>query len=553
MHAAALVAGLVLALLGAPGADASMVMRHVGASGEGGSTPSPLFMGTGNFQPNQSFVTDDGSHTFVVSRRQFCTPHWGMTAAKVFYQNWYVHAANSGNEETLPGNVATIDGALIEYPAATVAGTFLFSGSGSASLTNGGDIWSDTLTVSVPADSCGWLWTCRSTASAGVQVNGPTALTANGEGFAFSASNNCSIMTSLTVASLGPGTGSFSNGPSPGALVAQGWDGSAVPLLVGDSICNGANDAVYGARGKLGFLARGLDDNSTSQRLAFFNLCGSGTGATSDLASSGYLLRTHLVASAPNVPFTSIISAMGQNDDGLTHNQYTTKYLAYYALLASAFGNTLPIVQTTISADLGAPTDLFGWTNIAGQAPVWKCPSAPTTGSGTCGFNLDLSTQAGGGTVVYSALTHIVDLTSLELTNDSGACSGCSGGLDAFPVPGHSWTLHANTLINATSIIVDGTVAPVLSANLVVGVGSADVSCSGANCFGNVTAVVQDSSTEWTVTLGSKLAAAHTAGETVADNNTGDGDHFASLFYSCVAGVACSGGIVAAKQAGTFH
>lgn len=221
---------------------------------------------------------------------------------------------------------------------------------------------------------------------------------------------------------------------SPGYAVAEGWDGATearrVYCVIGDSLSWGSDDSALlaDARGVFGWIARGLDDNVSSVRHPFLNISNSGDSMGVMQLQSGWGRRLRSIQKCPNVPFTHIIDALGQNDVALS--DYLTvmrpKQTTFSTLLASKWPGK-PRIKVELppraQSTANAFADLAG-QSFSSEAQQWFADFTGHPNACRWLFNADvgLDGTANAGTY-FRANGYIEDSFSYwpELSYDTGA------------------------------------------------------------------------------------------------------------------------------------
>jgi len=288
-----------------------------------------------------SDLTDAHSYSFASNRLNFPTgvirsptarsalgqvfnnsPPYAISNIRFLYANFYVAIDGTPNPERKPGNENTIDFATVladghAYPVT-------FDGAESVVLGDGDFRWSDPLRdsdgkpVTLAANSHYFIRTSRSAPAGGGLVVGSGDFGVQprfsnqfvGDGVEYTSSPQMDKRLEGTVARYRQGSAPV----GPSLAVATGWDGSPVYLILGDSIAVGQADYDFGSRGVVGYIPRGLDDES-SKRRNFGTMMISGTRPDDQgsEAPGQFQLRLSALRALPNRPFDVIISEMGQN------------------------------------------------------------------------------------------------------------------------------------------------------------------------------------------------------------------------------------------------
>jgi hypothetical protein len=474
-------------------------LAHPIQHGGGGTNAVPFMAAATRLAIPQGEVTTDSAHQYGISRIYFCTPAYTIYNPKVHFSNWYATNDGTSPTERTPGNSVTITGATIEYPAGTF--NFLsFAGQQSITLADGADVWSAPLAgFSMPANSCGWIRSELFVATGGNLVLTYRPSTFLSEGMEYSATSQAALLNSGTITCCGFST--FSSITGPDGFVAQGWNGTTpVVLLVGDSICNGANDQFDNLRGNLGYVRHGIDDSVSSTQMPYISLCGSGT-SFNDATQSNFQHRINMMTELPNLPFTSILSEMGVNSNGATTAQYTTLSQAWWTSLKSWFSNT-PIVQTTLTMRTSSGNNT-AYSTVGDQSP-YDANFAYPSGS-VLQFNSNLT----GGIITGGYVSSVINVGPYAITSN-----------DLWPVPGFSSTLAAGFTGNTVSTVSLND-SPPLWTSLVFGAGTSSVDSAGYF----VSAVTGSGPYSVTLAGGAKPLITQTTGSAISSNCTYDGLH----------------------------
>lgn len=305
------------------------------------------------------------------------SPPYATSGIRFLYVNFYVAPDSKPQPEKQPGNPNTIDFATVfangkAYP-------LTFAGASRVTLASGEFVWSDPLVdagghlVTLPANSRYVIRTSRSapvggnlvvgTGNAGIQPKFTHAL---GDGVEFTNQVQADKQLKGSVRAYLEG----STPVGPAMAIGTGWDGSAVYLLLGDSIAVGQGDTDFGSRGIVGYLARGLDDDSQGKRRNFATMMITGTrpdDQSSDLPGE-YELRMKALRSIPNRPFNVIISEMGQNSPSIAtqslqpFQDIEQKWWGYWHIACPS----CRIFQTTFPPHARASGNT-GWTELSAQ------------------------------------------------------------------------------------------------------------------------------------------------------------------------------------------
>ncbi len=473
-----------------------------------------------------------------ITRIMVPTPHWACQNPRFVFSTVLGIDGSTDPEQGL-GNARTIDGFTVEYPAGTfTAGAF--SGSASYAQNDLTTVISDPVSVTIPADSAAvWVRTLQHVASSGLNI--PGLYTTNlgaGEGMVTnaSASNLTALLTGGSVATYG------SHADGPMAMLCQGWNGTPVVLLMGDSICKGDNDNQQGdARGMFGYLVRGIDDNASSPRMVGMDWCVSGQsqaaaseGAITD-GHYGYRIALINAVAALNpgnhLPMSSIVVEHCVNDP--SSGGLTADLPNFWRMAHQHFPN-MPVVQTTCSPNTTNSNNHL-WDDTGDQTPnsdYGAGQSVPTFNAALLAGTYDCS----GG--AQNCVDGFIDTTSYFWKSG------------VWNVPGFATTLAAN--VNAGDSSVSLNSCPSVGDNVVLGAGTANVESKTSGGVGYFVATASGS--PCTVTFQAQangnavtVSKAHTSGDAVANAYT-----FGSPHPSLPGHIYIAGAVIAAKNAGVF-
>lgn len=192
----------------------------------------------------------------------------------------------------------------------------------------------------------------------------------------------------------------------PAFMVAQGGDGRPAIIITGDSIGQGVAEAsvpsLWSARNECGFIPRGLDDNSTSKRLAYGNFCIPGQRP---FGTNGWDVRANwsrkldavkLVFDAYGAwPFDHVITEHGTNSlPAANYAAYKAGMAGYYSRLTTEWGK--PIIQSEMMPKAASTN---GFADLSGQGPD---PTADAYPAGQRWlFNADVGTNGVADPTTY--------------------------------------------------------------------------------------------------------------------------------------------------------
>jgi hypothetical protein len=351
--------------------------------------------------------------------------------------------AAGSSRELKPGNTNTLD-YVVAFTGANGTGTrvvLTFGGSSSVVLADGGFAISDPVPTAWPG---GWLRTSISTAMGAARPRGFTSMGQLGEYRRHLAAPNATYAAGGSIASVGL-TANSTNGYSPIAVLVP-YSRQPSVLEIGDSITQ-QDDLIQlaSARGMIGGITRGLDDDGQTGRFAVGNFGHHGAQMADfmDLTDGRFGLRYKLLAYIRNTlnggqawPFSTIWSQGLRNDysamsypDGTDQAvavaDMQARALGWWRFLAQTFPG-VPIVQSTVTPrtvdTTQARTSLTSQTGngLTSQAPLqtvnnWimtqpaplalavdlrAAYQAPDDGTGVPKWKLTPLAAAGGGTLV---------------------------------------------------------------------------------------------------------------------------------------------------------
>jgi hypothetical protein len=530
-HACASAAALALAL--APiEASAYFVPRY--------QAPWPALTDSNSYTPGCSragFSNNAGTITngYGTQLSQlFCTsPNYAIHNIRFMVDNFWVNSNGVNNPETNTGNTNTVD-----YLTALIGGTYYpvtFGGAIGIQINDGGFVWSDPLRdssgniVTIAANTQFEARLSRSVLNGQNREYGTGLASASSPFYSnsvgvpdYSISLTAPNFTDRTAGTLGGSSASISDGP---LVFAQGWDGSAVYTIPGDSIGWGQNDTAYAIPSLSGYVARALADPASGAR-NFLSLAFPGTKPEdqSSIATGQYKLRMRALRSVGNVPFNTIISQMGQNSPtvgGSSLAAFQTVMTNWWQF----WHDTCPscrIFQTNFPSHAGSLNNTK-WTTQADQTTD-SPTSVRVLGSAWIAANVGLPSYV-TGIDVRTALT-----TGSGYTDNPGN----------WPTGIWSGTLAAQPATGQKVVSVSAASAPAIGANFVIEPGVSNVeSASIVNVAG--------ASSPWTVSLNANISKTHLIGASVAEACTYEGTHPCTLLYQSAANA-----LIALKNSGAL-
>lgn len=336
--------------------------------------------------PIASQIASSGDRS-ALGHSMHVAPEYGITGGmRLLFCNFYIEQSGGLLPEKTPGTSKTIDFVTVFVDG--VARPVTFGGAESAVIADGGFVWSDVVmagesALTMPARQVYYVRVAETTPTgqrrvfnAGQQLQiGRWANWSTSEGVEYSSSPQTGKKTSGTVGAYGGGTQSV----TPHMIVANGWDGSAVYALFGDSIGASVGDfgSDIGNRGVLGHIGRALDDIGSGRR-SYSNFCVPGTKPQdqSENAEGQMALRLAAIKALPNQPFTTIISRMGQNGIFAPHASSFPQFGSTQPEnLQKAMSKWWAFLRNEFAADIFQLTVTPRAQNIAGSNAFWTDPT----------------------------------------------------------------------------------------------------------------------------------------------------------------------------------
>lgn len=325
------------------------------------------FFAGNRIELNRTSFAPTNAQLSCISRIRVFTPSYAQTALRVCFANWWVNQTGISLPETDNSNSVTISGATIEYDG--VFYPITFSGQTSITLTVGQTVWSDPVTVAIPANDSFYIRSIGTVTSGQLMPVGAIIYGTSGEGAEYTATPQLDKLTSGTIASTFV---TFYN-HAPVGVVGLGNNGSPVALVVGDSVAFSTNEETNGttrdARSNRGYIPRGLD-SAVGGRIPFgmFAIPGTRASNSSSLTAGQFRRRMEMLKALPNAPFTVILSEMGVNDFGVSWSAAHPIMQAWFAFLKFHFPDK-KIIQTTVTPQASQANNA-NWTDLANQTVV---------------------------------------------------------------------------------------------------------------------------------------------------------------------------------------
>jgi hypothetical protein len=172
---------------------------------------------------------------------------------------------------------------------------------------------------------------------------------------------------------------------APSFAIARPTSGLDRPVfwINGDSIAWGKNEnenvLVGNTYGGMGFIARALEDDARSRRMAFYNSAIPGVGPGEQKSRDAWDMKLDLIRLCPNRPYTHAITEHYNNLSG-SNSQFQANMASYFATLkaeTNAWGTGTCLVYQ--SAPIPRPNSSDYHTSVANQGsdPNGVYPTGP--------------------------------------------------------------------------------------------------------------------------------------------------------------------------------
>lgn len=526
-------------------------------SGGGGlpADPNRYMFASTRLVPPTRLSAPSSNQLSRLSRVYAFSPDYTVTELRLVYQNFWMDPSGGNSPENDPGNALVIDGSSVE-----IAGTFyrvtFNGGSNTASITDGGTLISDPISVILPPLTQYWIRTIDTVSGGQARPAGMDRSSASLNGYtegleydALASNLTGKIMTGtvgLVSGSGGTNTG-YVYGPSF-AIGKGGWDGRPVVLIHGDSMMSPANDNVVWADqyGCFGWGPRGLFDNSGgAQRVPFANLALFGSRpsnrssrAPNNYQRTGQQFDAIKAINGGKVPFTAVLSEHINNDAsaGITGTALMTIMQNWWAFLRSEYPEAkiiqtaaMPASSMSKGPPLNIPTDYTNWTNIGSQLfrtddAIWPAANAGSISGSRWWVSTSFIASP------PATVDAVIDQTALLSGTDYGK----------WKPPAFSAVLTADSAANSSVLYLD--TAPEVGEALVVEPGNSNVTGPGAFFVKSVAGAGP-----YAVTMFTGSVNPHAAGSVVKAAGCGDGVHASPRTHMRLAQA-----IIDAKAAGKF-
>lgn len=297
-----------------------------------------MFWATGARVPSGALVTAAPETRFVMTKLVFGSPQYAIDHLRLHFSGFAsTEGGNSPQETVLPGNATIIGGVWVSVNGAAAV-PLAFAGAAATAIASGANgAWTDDLSLMVPPESNVTIYTLYSTAAGEKQIPVHQIMRQRGE--RVWGADNAAALTALigtdsaSTAVLDAAT--FPAYYGPDLMVAKGWDGRPVPLVVGDSIGERQSDHSLAAddRRNMGWLRRWLDMDGPHRRVPHFVIGLPGASSARELATSATkrwdIIDEVVAMNGGKRPFTCILNQHGRND---YNADYATTRAAWKAL-----------------------------------------------------------------------------------------------------------------------------------------------------------------------------------------------------------------------------
>jgi len=342
---------IALAVVAAPAAEAARRIAFPKAAAVKYSAVGNKYGALGG--NNATGFVGDASHASATSRISARTPNTAVSFVSVAFCNWSITPSG----ETNGANAVTVKAGL---ELSGTAYPFYFTGSPTKVLQPGDTVWSDLLSVTVPANTQYFVRPYISVTAGQTWPVSRALSVSNGEGSNYSSSiSPGSDLSYSTGVISGSGTSGYGYGPCGMRGTPAGSLGTV--YVAGNSIAVGAGEIGAGTFGDIdgytSYIERGLGANvhwMTATR----------SSSTTASFNSFSPLR---IALATGTTFTHAVTEYGTNDvygSGLTFAQTTTALITSWNRLLLVAPK---VIQTTITP---RTTSTDGWITTVNQTIV---------------------------------------------------------------------------------------------------------------------------------------------------------------------------------------
>lgn len=342
-----------------------------------------MFSSNGFRACTQRYQPGAGS-LFGVAEKVFISDDYWTFAPRWLFANWYLAAAAAGGREAANTDTITIEAVSLVIGSSAPVRVSIAGSAAPYALLPDTEVWTDAddLIAIPPRTRCA-IRVAWSLASATAYLVGPTnglrpGFGDRGEVGASSLADK--VMSGGISTTVPAGSNVYVFGPI--AMVADGWDGRPVGLVLGTSIEAGAGQSRLhcNAFGETGPIGRGLTSTvGGAPRYAAASWpvpAGYAAGIIGTGAGQGLYRSIRAIAALGQVepPMTFVYSGYGTNDQIAALDTWQGALTPMWAAIKSAWPD-VKLIQSTLWPRVQATT---GFTDVAGQSPqssTWTYPT----------------------------------------------------------------------------------------------------------------------------------------------------------------------------------
>jgi hypothetical protein len=340
-----------------------------------------MFSSNGFRAPTQHYQPG-ASALFGVAEKWFVSDDYWTFAPRFLIANWYETTSGAGGQEAANGNNTTVEAMSLQVGlAGSPIKLSINSSTQPYTLVDDTEIWTDanTLIAIPPATLCcvrtAWsVPTSTSYLSSPAQGIRPRFGDKAEVGTSSLADKVMAGGISTTIPS---GNSQYPFGPC--AMVAQGWDGRPVVLVLGTSIEQGVGQSRMHCNrfGEAGPIGLGLTSKKNgAPRVPAANWAVSGGLAAGINGSSGLSRRARAILAISKgnprgaLPFTSVYSGFGTNDQTGTLSTWISTMTTMWQAVKAQWPS-VPLVQSTLAPRIASTDGFTTVTNQSAQSANW--------------------------------------------------------------------------------------------------------------------------------------------------------------------------------------
>lgn len=384
-----------------------------------------MFFATRNREPSGSLVVANTNTNFVATRIKVGSPQYSINSLRLHYSGFALTEGGLSPQETvLPVNSTSIDAVYIEVGGVFTQATFAAANTVSIASANTGS-WTDDIVLSsaIPAENDIYMWTFYHTAAAANQIPVYRIQTHNGERV-WGATDLATLTAKManptqdSTASLLVNYGSVAQPAyyGPDTMVAKGWDGRPVALVVTDSIGEARQEYSLTAdsRGNMGWLRRWLDKKANGYgRTPHFVIGVPGSASVRELNTSAtkrwdIIDQVKAWNTGSALPFTVMFNQLGQNDTNSNYITWWTNYSGFVTRFKTRYAGIRIVASTTF----GRTTSSDKYTSAAGQTFAAQNVYPAVTSDNTTGKWLFRNDMLANRSSAHDALIDTFDVWS---------------------------------------------------------------------------------------------------------------------------------------------